>query len=156
MIPPLHLQVLSAIINRLRRTDINWVLTGSLSFAIQGVAITPNNIDIQTDEAGAYAIEQLFESQRVRPVSFSIAERICSHFGELQIEGVRVEIMGDIQKRCDDGSWEDPANLTQHKRWVIVEGLFVPVFSLEYEYEAYAKLGRLERATMLKRALSGS
>jgi hypothetical protein len=34
---------------------------------------------------------------------------------------------------------------------VEVEGLRLPVLSLEYEYRAYLALGRVERAEMLRR-----
>ena len=73
-----------------------------------------------------------------------------SHFGALAIDGLNVEIMGDIQKRLPDGAWEVPVDLNRHKRFVEIEGMRIHVLSLEYEYQAYLKLGRTERAEMLK------
>jgi hypothetical protein len=75
-----------------------------------------------------------------------------SHLGALLIDGIEVEIMGDIQKRLEDGSWESPVDLNSHRRFVNFEGMQVPVLSLEYEAQAYQKMGRLERAEMLRRA----
>ncbi|HEX7065215.1 MAG TPA: hypothetical protein VF199_09155 [Bacillales bacterium] len=54
------------IYERLQEQKIPWVLTGSLAFAMQGVPLTPNDIDIQTDRDGAVAIENLFKSFRSR------------------------------------------------------------------------------------------
>jgi len=71
------------------------------------------------------------------------------------IEGIKVEIMGDIQKRNKDGSWENPMDLEHNKRVVEVEGMQVPVLSLEYEYQAYLKLGRIDKAEMLRNWLHG-
>jgi len=71
------------------------------------------------------------------------------------IEGIKVEIMGDIQKRNKDGIWENPVDLEQYKRIVEVEGMQVPVLSLEYEYQAYLKLGRIDKAEMLRKWLQG-
>ena len=71
------------------------------------------------------------------------------------IEGIKVEIMGDIQKRLIDGIWENPVDLEQYKRIVEVEGMQVPVLSLEYEYQAYLKLGRIGKAEMLRKWLQG-
>lgn len=147
---PDYLKVLRKINERLNNTSINWAVTGSLGFALQGVPIEPNDIDIQTDKRGAYEIERHFSEFVTKRVTFSSTERIRSHFGELMIDGIKVEIMGDIQKRNKDGSWEKPVSLEYHKRVVEVEGMKVPVLSLEYEYKAYLKLGRVDKAEMLR------
>ena len=153
MIDPIYFNVLRQIHARLSNTDVNWAVTGSLGFALWGVPVQPNDIDIQTDKSGAYEIESLFADMVIRQVKFSSTERIRSHFGALQIDGVEVEIMGDIQKRGADGVWEDIVNPAHYRQMVEIEGLLVPVLSLEYEYQAYLKLGRTEKAKMLRRWL---
>jgi len=155
MLNPDYLNVLRKIYARLVNTNIIWVLTGSLSFALQGIALQPHDIDLQSDEAGAYEIERRFSEFVVRKVTFSTAEKIRSHLGALSIDGIQVEVMGDISKRLDDGTWEEPVNLTRHKRIIIVEDMHIPILSLEYEYHAYLKLGRIEKAQILKQALQG-
>lgn len=154
MINPTCLQVLQKLYARLHDTDINWVVTGSLSFALQGVPVEPHDIDLQTNEAGAYAIEQAFSECVLRKVAFSSTANIRSHFGAILLDRIKVEIMGDIQKRLEDGSWEAPVDLIQHKQIVEFEGMQIPVLSLEYEYQAYRKLGRFERAQILHVALN--
>ena len=153
MINPVYLNILRQIHARLVNTDVNWAVTGSFGFALQGVPVQPNDIDIQTDKAGAYVIESLFADVIIRKVQFSATERIKSHFGALQIEGIEVEIMGDIQKRGVDGVWEEIVDLARYKQMVKIAGLFVPILSLEYEYQAYLKFGRVEQAKMLRRWL---
>ena len=145
-----YLKVLRKINARLNNTSVNWVVTGSLGFALQGVPVEPNDLDLQTDKRGAYEIERYFPEFMTKRVTFSSTERIRSHFGELMIDGIKVEIMGDIQKRLEDGSWENPVDLEHHKRVVEVEGMKVPVLSLEYEYQAYLKLGKIDKAEMLR------
>jgi len=54
MIPQIHLQVLRKLYERLKDSNVNWVVTGSLGFALQGVPVEPHDIDIQTDKEGAY------------------------------------------------------------------------------------------------------
>lgn len=153
MLNPAYLNVLRKIYPRLDNTGVDWVVTGSLGFALQGVPVEPHDIDIQTDQPGAYEIARLFSEFVIEKVAFSSGERIRSHCGALMIDGIKVDIMGDIQKRLEDGVWESPVDLDQHKRFVEVEGMRVPVLSLEYEYQAYLKLGRSEKAEMLKRWL---
>lgn len=154
MLSKKHLNVLKKIYSQLKDKNINWVVTGSLGFTLQGVPVEPNDIDIQTDREGAYEIERIFSEFVSKKVKFSSAERIRSHFGELIIDGIKVEIMGDIQKRLEDGNWEEPVNLERYKRFVEVEGMKIPVLSLEYEYQAYLKLGRIEKAKILKEWLN--
>ena len=155
MLGVVYLKVLRKINVRLNNTSINWALTGSFGFALQGMPVKPNDIDIQTDKEGAYEIERHFSEFITKRVIFSSTERIRSHFGELMIDGIKVEIMGDIQKRLDNGSWENPVDLEHHKRVVEVEGMQIPVLSLEYEYQAYLKLGRVDKAEMLRNWLQG-
>ena len=153
MLNPAYLNVLRKINTRLSNTSVNWAVTGSLGFALQGVPVEPNDIDIQTDKEGAYKIKRHFSEFMTKRVAFSSTGRIRSHFGELMIDGIKVEIMGYIQKRLEDGSWENPVDLERHKRVVEVEGMQVPVLSLEYEYQAYLGLGRIDKAEMLKKWL---
>jgi len=152
-IDPTYLNVLRQIYTRLMDSDINWVVTGSLGFALQNVPVTAHDIDLQTDEAGAYEIERLLSEFATRNVVFSATENIRSHFGALTIDDIRVEIMGNISKRLEDGTWEEPVELERYRQCVEVEGMRVPVLSLEYEYQAYMKLGRIEKAQMLRKVL---
>lgn len=152
-IDPTYLNILRLIYTRLKDSNINWVVTGSLGFALQNVPVTPQDIDLQTNEAGAYEIERLLSKYVTRNVVFSSVENIRSHFGALTIDGIKVEIMGDIAKRLEDGTWEEPVDLERYKQFVEVEGMQIPVLSLEYEYQAYLKLGRIEKAQILRKVL---
>ena len=125
-----HLNAFSKIYNHLYNSDINWVVTGSFAFAIQGIPVEVHDIDIQTDEKGAYQIEQGFSEFVTKNVIFSSGERIRSHFGALEIDGIKVEIMGDIQKMFDDGTWDNPVDLDHYKRFVNFNNMQIPVLSL--------------------------
>ncbi len=150
------LRVLHQIHARLSGRNVNWVVTGSLGWALQGVPVEVHDVDVQTDAAGAYEIERCFSEFVVERVVFSSAERIRSHFGVPMIDEIKVEIMGDVQKRREDGGWEDPVDLECYRRGVEIEGLEIPVLSLEYEWQAYLKLGRTEKAEHLRRWLDDS
>lgn len=134
---------------RLDETSIDWALTGSTSFALQGVPLDPADVDVQTTESGAYAIERRFSDAVVDPVSFAEAPSIRSHFGAFALDEVRIEVMGDLQKRVD-GEWEPPVDITAHREYVTLAGAPIPVLSLSYEANAYDRLGREERADLLR------
>ena len=152
MINPAFLDVLRQLYARLNGADINWAVTGSLGFALQGVPMPEvHDIDLQSDAAGAYDIEQLFADHVTRKVKLSAANRIRSHFGALQIDGIKIEIMGDVEKRMDEASdWERPPELKQVKRYVQIDEMCVPVMDREYECQAYREMGRVATANLLR------
>lgn len=155
MVDQAHLQALRILYTRLNDSAIHWAITGSLCFALHGIPVTVHDIDVQTDREGAYLIEQRFAECVVRPVAFHTAERIQSHLGTLRVAGIEVEIMGDIQKRLPDGGWDEPPRLADHTEHLLVDGMRVPVLTIAYEYEAYLRLGRTERAQLLRAWLDG-
>ena len=99
MIPSRHRQTVRIVHDRLQDAHVDWAITGSLGLALHGIDVQVNDIDIQTDASGAYRIEKVFEENVVRKVEFAESEKIRSHFGELEVEGVKVEIMGALQKK---------------------------------------------------------
>lgn len=153
-IPPSHWEALRLLVSRLAAEPIDWALTGSTSFALQGVAVPVNDIDVQTGGEQAYRIAACFPELVLRPVAFSGTERIRSHFGALIIAGVKVELMGGLQKRLPDGSWEEPVDVARYRRVVTLGDLSVPVLDLAYEERAYRLLGRIERAELLRSHLT--
>ena len=155
MLPSRPIEVLRRIDTRLNGTLVDWAVTGSLDMALQGVPIEVHDFDIQTDKGGAYQIERRFAEHVVKPVRFSASEGMRSYFGKLEIDGIEVETMGDLQKRSDDRDWEDPVDVRRHRRWVQDGDISVLVLSLEYQYRAYARLGRTEKADLLRSWLQG-
>jgi hypothetical protein len=145
-IQPQLLQVLRKIYLRLNGRNLNWAVVGSLGLAIRGAPIQPKDIDIRTDGAGAYELERIFSECVVSPVSFKTSEKIRSHFGALNIDGVKVEIMGDLQIRNQDGTWQALTDMAEIRQIEAFEDMEVPVLSLAWEYESYSKLGRADRA----------
>jgi hypothetical protein len=153
MLPSRHTTTLQWLYEALSPTEIVWALTGSTSFALQGLAVTPHDIDIQTDAPGAYAIERHFSTYVTQPVAFSAAQNIRSHFGRFTINGLVVEVMGDIQKRQADGPWEPSVPLKRYINYIVYQEMRLPVLSLAYEHQAYLMLGRIERARMIEEYL---
>jgi hypothetical protein len=153
MIDSHYFNVLRKICTYLLDCHSPWVITGSLGLSLQGMAMEVNDIDIQTDRDGALEIESRLSATVVEPVRYLVSERIRSYLGRLEMDGIQVEIMGDVAKRLDDQTWEAPIQVAQHRRWLEIDGLRIPVLSLAYEYEAYLKLGRIEKADMIRQFL---
>jgi hypothetical protein len=153
MLPVEIATALEALLARLSGSPITWALTGSTAFALRGMDLRPADIDLQTDMQGAYAIERLFPQKSHEPVRFVRSENLRSHLGAFEVQGVRVEVIGDIQKRMPDGSWTEPPDLQSLIKTVPWHGLRVPLLPLAYEASAYAQMGRGTRAQQIRQFL---
>ena len=98
---PEYIETVKEIYKKLKNTDINWAIFGSTNLLMQGLEVEPNDIDILTDEVGAYKIENIFEENITRPVKFSSDGKVQSHYGDLKISGVLVQIVGDFTSSED-------------------------------------------------------
>ncbi len=148
-----YVEVLRLLCDRLGE-GVTWAVTGSVGMALQGIPVEPHDIDLQTDAAGAYEIQRRLAEYSVQPVAFLAGERMRSHFGRLVIEGIQVEIMGDIEKRLSDGAWDPPPDLLAIIRHVVIADRRIPVLDLAYEVEAYDKIGRHAQADRLRQWLA--
>lgn len=138
---------------RLKTSRVSWAVVGSTGLALRGVPLDPRDIDLMTDREGAYELERALSEFVTEKVFLRNSERLRSHFGRLDINGVDVEIMGDLRILLPDGTWEKLVDMDQSKQTVMFEGMSLPVLSLECEYAASLKLGRAERADMVRRHL---
>ncbi len=133
---------------------INWALTGSVAHRLQGLDVECGDLDIQTDEPGAYSAGEAMRGYVVEPVRFRRSVNMTSHFGRFRFDDLDVdlEVMGAIEKLLTDGSWTGPTDPSQHLLEVTLGDRRVPVLSLKYEAHAYEMLGRHERARALRNA----
>jgi hypothetical protein len=146
---PERVAAMRVVADRLASTRVTWALTGSLGLALRGVPVFVHDVDVQTDRDGAYEIERIFADRVDRPVRFSESARVRSHLGTLRVDGVVVEIMGDVQHHLPSGDWEPPPALPRLLEYIDVSGRRIPVLPLEHEADAYAKLGRADRAAQI-------
>jgi hypothetical protein len=149
-LPQPFLAVLRMIALNLDRTAVNWAVTGSCSLALQGVPVAVHDIDLRTTARDAYRIESIFRAYQKRPVAFTTTERVRSHWGALEVNGIQVEIIGDMQHLLADGTWEPLVDLNSFKVYVEMDGVQLPVMSLPFLYAAYQLLGRADKVALLQ------
>lgn len=149
-LPQPLLAVLGLIDDQLRGTPITWAVTGSCALVLQGLSVAVHDIDVRTTAKDAYALEARLHLYQKRPVSFASTATVQSHFGALEINGIHVEIIGDMQHRLSDGTWEAVVDMNRFKVWVALDDIELPVMSLPFLYEAYQLLGRADKVAVLK------
>lgn len=111
----------------------NWAIDGSASLALQGIDLKPHDIDILTDEKTAYEIQSILGEFMQKPVNRSSNGKYDSHFGFAIINGIKVEIMGDLNV-FRNGHWSGIQNPSNCKiKFINFDGINVPVVSLEHQ-----------------------
>ncbi|RME82013.1 MAG: hypothetical protein D6775_12045 [Caldilineae bacterium] len=153
-LPELHLRVLGLLAEHLKDLPHLWALTGSTSLALQGLPLTPHDIDLQTTKAGAFAMARRLQPWVVQAPFFRRSRHTRSYWGLLRIRDLRVEMMGDIQHRRPDGGWYPVPDLSAHIVYVDIGDLHLPVLRLSYEARAYRRMGREQRAGEIERWLA--
>lgn len=149
-LPEEHTKVLSMLIERLNPIEYPWALTGSACLRLQGVDLSVNDLDLLTDATTVYVLEnKLAEFMKV-PVHVWETEHTLSHHGQAEINGLQVELLGDIRHRQADGTWDASLDLKAILVWVEWNGLSVPVLSLAHEAVAYERMGRIRKAELIR------
>jgi hypothetical protein len=129
-----------------------WALMGSTCSVLQGIdGYTPPDIDLVTTMQGAYIMQGAVAccGATVRPVSWSVSPPYESHFGIFEVDDVKVEVMGDLVIRCDDGvisAAEHFARWSDKVRVLHFQGYHIPAVRLEWQLVANVLLRRPERS----------
>jgi hypothetical protein len=151
--------IMQSIIPSMFKAQQPWAVMGSLASVLQGMPdYTPPDIDLVTTQKGAYIMEGCIGAYgaTIRPVSLSTGGPYTSHFGVFEIQGVKVEVMGDLIIQCDDGAlraedhwsrWSDKVRVLHFRR------MHIPVVPLEWQIVANALLRRPERVAGCARRL---
>ncbi|MEM5836239.1 MAG: hypothetical protein QXI23_02125 [Candidatus Aenigmatarchaeota archaeon] len=120
---------------------VEWMVVGSASLALQGVEIEPKDIDILTTKEGAYKISSILKEYEVKPVKFSKSRVFSSHFGKFRVEGIDVEVMGDLKAKVY-GRWVSLTWRLKRPVFVKIGKLGIPVSRLEDQLKVYSMINR--------------
>ncbi len=152
-LPARHAAVLLQLLRLVPPEETLWAVTGGAGLRLQGVPVQVGDLDLQTDRATAEVFASRLSGHLRTPLHWRVSPRVRSWFAAFEMDGVRVEVMGGLQKRLPDGRWERRVDLAAVRRWVTWRGRSVPVIDLAHEARAYAILGRLEKAALIRHAL---
>lgn len=139
--------------DKVKDQDIHWILSGSTSLVVQEVDVPINNdIDILTDREGSRKIDELLANYRVQSPAYSETEKYRSYFGIYDIDGTKIEVMGEFEYLLKDGSWSTP---NQNNEVIVREygGMHLPLLTLTQELREYENLARTEKVEKIKEVL---
>lgn len=152
-LPGQHTKVLHLLVERVHPAEYSWALTGSAGLRLQGVDISVYDLDLQTDAETIYLLEKKLAGFIKTPVHIWESEHTRSYHGQAEINGLQVELLGDIRHRRAGDTWEPPLNIASVLVWVEWHGLKIPVLSLAHEALAYEKMGRIQKAELIRSAI---
>ena len=114
-----------------------WLVGGSTAGMLQGAFKDSNDIDIITDKRTAYEIDERLAEFTVQQVAQGEIDKqgvhYASHFGTYEIDGVEVEVIGDLVMDYGEGTFGPVFDkMKSEAKLVEVGGKSVPVEPLEY------------------------
>jgi hypothetical protein len=147
-IPIANIMALKKITEKFSGKNIDWVLIGSTSLAIQGVNVEVHDIDIKTDVKNADKIADMLKEYAVEPMHHKNSSQFKSYYGLFKINNVQVEVIADLET-MHEGEWIKVENsrVKVIKRY---EDMTLPLLELKEEYETYKRMGRMDKANKIK------
>ncbi|MFH1589505.1 MAG: hypothetical protein ABIB43_02980 [archaeon] len=140
MINKKYIEVLRILSEKLK--SVKWVLIGSTNLVLQGVDVEANDIDVLTDKEDAFKVGELLKEFEVKPVAFGEKYIFRSYYGLFEINGIEVEVMGELEELID-GEWTSSyVNEFDNAISWKLNGFEISIASLEDELEDYKKLNR--------------
>jgi len=147
-LPEAHARALLALLERIPPERFGWVLVGSAGLRLQGLDIPVNDLDVECDGQAIHAIERALGEWMREPVHVWDSGRIKSLDGKAKVAGVQVELIAELTV-VEEDSRSQPVDLSR-RIWLDWRGQAVPVFPLEMEAESYERMGRMEKAEMIR------
>lgn len=136
-------KVLRRLAGELERLGIDYKVVGGASIALHGVRQPVKDLDLEMSAEQAYRFGEVYREYAIQPVQWCESADYRSHFGKFEIDGVLVDVMGDLQRR-EGERWQP--TWTRTLDLIDLRGVLVRTSWLEEETLAYIRRGRLERA----------
>ena len=149
----------------LKDVHAKWAIGGDAGEIIKGVNVRTDYLEILTTKEGCNEIcERLKMYQTLEP---AIVEKklgkeadvdgkmypvyVKSHYAELTINKVRVEIYGDEQIKVGEWEWGDPLDFEPDYSYIV--GKKIPIVPLRLKSELDIGLGWLDRVELISLAI---
>jgi len=140
MLPAQVGRALSTLLKRLWGSSIKWRLGGSVALALEGLEISPRDVDLflPSGDAARLMAETLGEFME-SPPHWRRSEPFASYYGHCRIEGVEIDLIGELVIETPQGSVELGADslLWQRKSSLPLQGWKVPCIPLEIQLVIY-------------------
>ena len=149
------LNALKILYQKVDPNKTHWVLVGSSSLILQGVDVpVTNDIDIMARAVDCPEISNLLADYVISsPTGIIEGETTRCDYSAYNIDGVNLDLVGDIQNKLPDGSWSEIRNLDNYET-LNIGGMKLRVLSLYEEMRGYAAGGREDKVSAILKKLN--
>jgi hypothetical protein len=149
----------------LKDAQAKWAFGGDAAEIIKGVNVRADHLEIVTTKAGTDEVCKLLaeyvtlapaevEKKLTRDADVDakmLPVHIKSHYAELAVDKVKVEVYGDLQYKVAEWDWGDP--IDYEVEFVNIIGTNVPTLPLRLKSELDLGLGWLDRVALISDAV---
>jgi|GEM_PF-3507488 len=147
MLPTQVRRALSTLPESLQGSSIEWRLGGSIALALQGLEISPCDIDLllPSGDTARFMAETLGEFVE-SPPHWRTSEPFASYYGHRRIEGMKIDLIGELVIETPQGSVELGADslLWRRESSLPFQGWKVPSIPLEIQLVTYYLMPKRE------------
>ncbi|MBR9706085.1 hypothetical protein GOV14_03560 [Candidatus Pacearchaeota archaeon] len=139
-------KILELITSKLK--GLNYAFIGSISVKAQGVKeIKPRDIDILTTPEELKTIVEKLKEHQTKEVYFDESNGRNSYRTFFEIDGIEIEVLGNVNNVVRSKNSLDKKIIVKH------DDLELSCLPLKEEITAYEKMGRKDKADMIKNFL---
>lgn len=166
IVPSQYVSALLKLHEKLEGKNIEWAVSGNLGEALRTVRVEPDCIEIVASKGAAQQIHDAVADFNIQPIAHlvqTLARKasiqgkeypvyVRSHYFELDIDGIKVKVHGDLQYRVNDWAWGDTFQFDPDIVYVV--GKKTSVVPLRVRYELYRGLGWSDRAENISKVFA--
>ncbi len=145
-------QALEELLGRVDGRSFSWWLAGSAALAVRGLEVSPRDLDLIVDDAGAQVLGDLLLDGLIEPVTPAV-DWICRWWGRAFVHA-RIEWAGGVDERADQPIVGDVGPSAQARlesiRW---RGHQIRVPPLELQLAVSERRGLTERSRLIRAVL---
>ena len=87
--------------------QIRWAITGSVSEAVQGVAVEPHDLDIVIHTEDFFKVKKVFIDHMVEPFIDNGGTWVVRYFGRICLRGIMMDIVADESRNPENHDYQE-------------------------------------------------
>jgi hypothetical protein len=147
MLPTPVRRALSTILERLHGSSLEWRIRRSVALAPQGLEISPHDVDLFLPSGdAAHLMAEILGEFVESPPHRRASEPFASYYGHCRIEGVEIDLIGELVIETPQGSLQlgSDSLLWQRDSSLPFQGWLVPSIPLEIQLGTYYLMPKRE------------
>ncbi|MBS3147505.1 hypothetical protein J4219_01325 [Candidatus Woesearchaeota archaeon] len=150
MIPKTHIDAIELIALKLEAAKLPYALVGSCNLALQGIEVTPNDVDISVHKDHLVYVRDIFKTHNPTEITEYKTTTSKQAWGvKMTINNVPVEFVGEN----DDGLYYEHVKKKQYTRHYHANETPVNCLNLSLEEYNYRITNRPEKAALVKKEI---